>query len=79
MTVMSVELTRTDDDRDPLTANYRITGPSFDQVQMAVENLSSPFAEKIVEAHFTLPTRDRRTGLWAAEGVVRFREAQEAA
>jgi len=73
---VSVELHRTDDRSDPLTAAYRITGPSFDQVQMAVENLSPPFAEKIEDASFTIPKRDRSSGMWSAEGVVRFRSVR---
>ena len=76
---MSVDLHRTDDRSDPLMASYRITGPSFDQVQMAVENLSPPFADKIETASFTIPTRDRTSGLWVAEGAVRFSKAEEAA
>src|SRR3990167_11210832 len=43
---------------------------------MAVENLSPPIAEKIEDASFTIPKRDRSSGMWSAEGVVRFRSVR---
>lgn len=60
---------------DPGRTIYSVTGPTFEAVQLEIENLM----ERVSFAHFSVPFLDRQQKIWIAYGVARIACEQRSA
>lgn len=63
-----VEITRAPSPSRPNRTIYTLAGPSFEAVQLEIENLME--CKSSFQGHFTIPFYDRVTRIWFAYGTM---------